>query len=200
MSKIFISYAHVDEYRVREMVEILRESGHDPWFDHSLVVGTPWEDQLLEAIQTCDRFLYALTPESAGSKWCRWEFAQAVQLGKPIVPVLMQANTPLDGALERIQYADFSKGPTPRNVARLLRGIGQAKSIPPEWVPVIPIPHAEPERPVEQAGEASIADRFFEDAYTAFQTRDYEDAHDLLLACRTIYIAPFGTFAITGIR
>ena len=49
---------------VRELVDILRAASHDPWFDHRLQVGRPWEVQLLEAIRACDCFLYALTPES----------------------------------------------------------------------------------------------------------------------------------------
>ena len=77
MTKIFISYAHVDQPRVRELVDILRAGGHDPWFDHRLVVGQPWQDQLLAAISTCDCFLYAMTPEAIASTWCQWEFAQA---------------------------------------------------------------------------------------------------------------------------
>ncbi len=182
--KIFISYAHVDEHPVREMVDILRDAGHDPWFDHRLTVGIPWEQQLLNAIKTCDRFLYALTPESVSSKWCQWEFAQAVHLGKPIIPVLVQANTQLDDALGRVQYADFSKGPTPSGVARLMAGIRDAQCIPVEWVPEIPIPQDEPERPVKDpVPKHTYIERFFDDAYQAFRDGDYDDAHDLLLAC-----------------
>ena len=97
--KIFVSYANMDESRVRELVDILRDAGHDLWFE-----------QQLEAIQSCDCFLYVLTPESVESRWCQWAFAQAVHAGKSIIPVLVQPNTPLSGILNRIPHIDFSHG------------------------------------------------------------------------------------------
>lgn len=189
--KIFISYAHVDEYRVRELVEILRASGHDPWFDQGLTVGRAWEAQLLEQIRTSDRFLYALTPESVKSPWCQWEFAQAVHAGKPVLPVMIQARTSLDdifgGVLGRMQYADFSQGPVGLVVAKLLGGVQQAETLDPADVPLIPAPHAKPERPVEQKDSGNpLAARFLEDAYAAFRARDWDEAHDLLHVCLLI--------------
>ncbi len=190
--KIFISYAHVDEHPVRALVDILRDADHDPWFDHRLKVGRKWEDQILEAIEGCDRFLYALTPESVRSKWCRWEFAQAVHAGKPVVPVLMQANTPLDGILGRVQYADFSDGPTPRAVAKLLAGVRAAQVIPPAEVPLLPVPHSDPERPVERVVVAtptpSLAAQMFQDAYARYRDGQLEAAQALLQDC--LQLAP----------
>lgn len=144
--KLFISYAHVDEYCVRELVDILRDANYDPWFDQHLMAGSTWKAQLLEAIEWCDCFLYALTPESVASQWCQWEFAQAVNAGKPVIPVMIQS-MPLDGVLSRIQYADFSQGPTPRAVAKLLGGVQNARIISPIEVPLLPEPHTNPERP-----------------------------------------------------
>lgn len=189
--KIFISYAHVDEYRVRELVEILRASGHDPWFDQGLTVGRAWEAQLLEQIRASDRFLYALTPESVNSPWCQWEFAQAVHAGKPVLPVMIQARTSLDdilgGVLGRMQYADFSQGPVGLVVAKLLGGVQHAETLDPADVPLIPAPHAKPERPVEQEdGGNALAARFLEDAHAAFRAREWVEAHDLLHDCLLI--------------
>ncbi len=121
--RLFISYAHADTGQVKQIVDILRVGGHDPWFDHKLLPGQDWQAELLRAITVCDAFLYALTPESVASEWCQWEFAQAVQMGKPVIPVLMQAKTSLPEAISRYQYADFTDGPTPRGVARLLGGL-----------------------------------------------------------------------------
>ncbi|MBN2305987.1 MAG: toll/interleukin-1 receptor domain-containing protein [Anaerolineae bacterium] len=142
MTRIFISYAHIDEYRVRELANILRAAGHDPWFDHKLMANRDWTVKLSDAIQSSDRFLYALTPESVESRWCQWEFAQAVHARKPVLLVLVQANTPLSGVLGRIQYADFSRGPDPRGVANLLGGVLDAQVIAPDDVP---IPSIQPE-------------------------------------------------------
>ena len=121
--KLFISYAHVDRYRVNELVEILRDASYEPWFDHRLLPGQDWKAELLRAVKMCDAFLYALSPESVESEWCQWEFSQAVEMGKPIIPVLLQARTKLPDAISRFQFADFSDGPTPRSVARLMGGL-----------------------------------------------------------------------------
>ncbi len=138
--KIFISYAHVDEAQVRELVEILRDdANHDVWFDPKLVAGKAWEDQLLDAIQASDCFLYALTPESSASKWCQWEFARAVHANKPVVPVKMQSNVTFDGVLDvlnRVQYVDFCQGATRRAVAKLVSSVATAECIAPENVPL----------------------------------------------------------------
>ncbi len=188
--KIFISYAHVDEYQVRKLVEILRVSEHDPWFDQGLTVGRAWEAQLLEQIRLCDRFLYALTPESVKSEWCQWEFAQAVHAGKPVLPVLIQARTPVDsifdGVLSRMQYADFSHGPEGFAVAKLLGGVNTAETLNPMDVPLIPAPHTKPERPIEGNNSdrsQSLADRLLQDAYAAFRAKNFDEAYELLIHC-----------------
>lgn len=120
---IFISYAHDDTWQVEEVVKILSASGHDCWFDVRLTVGKDWKEQLREAIESCDSFLYALTPESVTSDWCLWEFATAVELKKNIIPVLLQAKTQIPEPIIFFQYADLSQGITPFSVAKLLGGL-----------------------------------------------------------------------------
>lgn len=149
---LFISYAREDTDRIRELVEILRDGGHEPWFDHRLVVGQDWREQLEEIINKCDAFVYALTPHSIESEWCQWEFSRASELGKPIIPILMdKASAPmLPEAIKRRQYADFTEGMTGRAVAKLLRGLQKVASIiPPKEVPAPPpIPSGVPSRAV----------------------------------------------------
>jgi hypothetical protein len=134
---LFVSYAREDLERIRELVDILREGGHEPWFDHQLDVGLDWRDQLEERIVQCDAFVYPLTPHSIGSEWCQWEFARASELGKPIIPILLDkaAEPVIPEAIKRRQYADFTDGVTPKAVARLLRGLNKIASvIPPQEV------------------------------------------------------------------
>lgn len=121
--KLFISYAHIDEYIVQQVVHILTYANYNPWFDKALITGADWKDQLTEAIQNSDAFVYALSPESVSSEWCQWEFTQAVSLDKPIIPVLLRDKTKLPESLSRYQYADFTKGPTGEAVARLMGGL-----------------------------------------------------------------------------
>ncbi len=137
MTRIFISYAKVDIYLVKQLVGILYAASHDPWFDHQLIPGQDWKMQLVSAIDRCGAFVYALTPESVASEWCRWEFAKAVELGKTVIPVLFQTNTQLPEAVQRFQYVDFTQGPTPEATARLLAGLARRTTVPP-FIPTAP--------------------------------------------------------------
>lgn len=146
--KLFISYAHVDKWPIGLLVDVLRDAGHDPWFDNKLLPGQDWKQALKAAIVDCEAFVYALTPESVASEWCQWEFATAVELGKSIIPILVQPKTDIPDAIRRYQYADFSDGLTPKAVAKLVGGIAHiAISIPKDEAPSAPVnPTGKPSR------------------------------------------------------
>lgn len=134
--RLFICYAHEDKPQVRQIIEILQAGGHETWFDYRLLPGQDWQTELLKSIQGSDAFIYVLTPESVVSSWCQWEFRQAVHLGKPVVPVLLQKKTKILKELQPYQYADFTDGPTPEATARLLAGLLSAVKVPREDVPL----------------------------------------------------------------
>lgn len=121
--KIFVSYSHVDKWQVSQITKILEGTGHQVWFDYELLPGQNWQNEILEKIDWCEIFLYALSPESVASDWCQWEFYEAITLDKSVLPVLLQANTKLPKPLENIQYADFTAGPTDEAVFKLLKGL-----------------------------------------------------------------------------
>ena len=140
--QLFISYAHVDEDRVRRLVDILWAAEHDPWFDEWLLPGQDWQEAITDAIAGCDALVYALTGKSVRSEYCQWEFGTAVEMGKPIIPVLLEEEASLPGLLSRYQYADFTKDPAVSgmgfalDVARLLGGLSRiAVTIAPEEMP-----------------------------------------------------------------
>lgn len=136
--KLFISYAFVDKWQVTEIVRILRETPHDPWFDHRLIAGQDWQQQLLKAISDCDAFVYVLSPESIDSEWCQWEFAQAAHLRKPIIPILIRFSKDIPPAIASRQYIDCTGGLTFENVARLISGIQANFTISPNEVVKFP--------------------------------------------------------------
>lgn len=136
--RLFISYAHVDYPQVSQIVDILRTGGHDPWFDHRLLPGQDWKATLYHAIQSCNAFVYVMSPEALASEWCLWEFAQAIDLSKPIIPVRLQANISPPDALSRFQWVDFSDGSTPKAVAQLMGGLFHlASPIPKDEAPSV---------------------------------------------------------------
>ncbi len=136
---LFVSYSHDDKPLVTQIAELLAEGGYDVWFDHRLLPGQDWKQVLLQQISKCDVFIYALSPESVSSEWCQWEFSQAIELRKPVVPILLQRNTPIPPALQQTHYADFSDAVSVAAVARLMGGLASlAVTIPSDRKPDAP--------------------------------------------------------------
>ena len=61
--RLFVSYAHEDETKVEQLVDILREGGHDPWFDDHLMPGRPQIQGSLDQP-------YSLVENGHGSPMC----------------------------------------------------------------------------------------------------------------------------------
>jgi membrane peptidoglycan carboxypeptidase len=176
--KLFISYAHTDRWQVNQLVELLRQGKHDPWFDKELTSGFEWQQQLGDAIKQSDVFVYILSPESVGSEWCQWEFARAVEMNKPILPVLIQSKTQFPEAIAKLQYVDFSEGPTPEAVAQLMGGFTQiATTISRE---------AAPQAPTNPIGKPAQLEELERDhVFLSYSTKNVEMMHavrDKLLA------------------
>jgi WD40 repeat protein len=121
--RVFVSYARDDRLHVRHLVEILTEGGHDPWFDHRILPGQDWKAELSKAIRLCDVFLYAITPRSVKSEWCRWEFQEAMTFGKRVMPVIFEATSDLPPPLDRFQHADFTQGVILGTALKLVAGM-----------------------------------------------------------------------------
>ena len=120
--RLFISYDQSDYPIGFTIVDILRCSGHDPWFDHRLPQKSDWKMASRVAIQQCDVFVIFLSPRSVKSVFCKFEWPLALKLDKPIVPVLLEA-CDIPEVLREIHYTDFSGGDILFSVAQLLGGL-----------------------------------------------------------------------------
>src|SRR5205823_9072955 len=80
-----------------------KEGQHDVWIDHQLVPGSNWWENILENIESCEAFIYVMTPKSVTSIYCLAELSYAMALNKPILPLMLKSSDypPL---LNRIQY------------------------------------------------------------------------------------------------
>jgi tetratricopeptide (TPR) repeat protein len=69
-----------------------------------------WDDQLVEAIQTCAGLLFVMTHDSvrAGSG-CKDEWVWALKYKKPVIPVRLHADAELPFRLSSRQFVDFSR-------------------------------------------------------------------------------------------
>jgi hypothetical protein len=125
--RLFISYARIDEVRIAEIVAVLRAGGFDPWWDDRLEPGDDWKESLRSRIASCDALVCMMSPDFIDSEWCQWELAEASALSKPIIPILLRAETALPPALARLHYVNASRGLQNLDVARLVGKLARLK-------------------------------------------------------------------------
>ena len=91
MPGVFIAYAREDEPFARRLHDALSSSGREPVWDqdHAAVpFSAPWRQEIREAIQNSDKFIYIISPESLVSEPCGNELAQALEFSKQVIPIL----------------------------------------------------------------------------------------------------------------
>ncbi len=140
MPHTFISYARKDGAFALQLAQALRDAGVEIWIDQrNLSVGTRWDDDVQQALETCEHFLIILSPASIQSENVKNEIAVALDENKIIVPVLYRdCKTPL--RLRRMQHIDFT-GDFQLALQELLEGLNVAT---PNHAQTQPNPSTEP--------------------------------------------------------
>ncbi len=106
----FICYARADRAIAERLQERLRERDVDAWRDvGEIVAGEPWRARIDAAIESCNAFVFVVTPASVASTECNRELAHAVVLSKLVMTVLAGA---VDGALAPALLAGSPSGST----------------------------------------------------------------------------------------
>ena len=102
----FISYSRKDKDWVYWFSDILNKTaGQSTWIDRKIPVGQDWWQTILSEIENCDAFVIILSPGSVASTYCMEELQYAHELGKPIVPLLLEScHMPDIITKNRIQY------------------------------------------------------------------------------------------------
>jgi WD40 repeat protein len=107
--RLFISYSHTNRSKVKELQKLLEKAGNQVWFDEELIGAELWWQRILDEIEQTEVFIFALSPEATESAFCRAEFQYALDLNKPILPIMLkQAELPI-GRLQETQYLDARK-------------------------------------------------------------------------------------------
>ena len=97
MSDIFISYSRKDIAFARLLQEALRNSQFDAWIDWERIpVGEKWWQEITEAIQNANVFVFIVSQHSIGSKVCKDEIELALKNNKRIIPILVDNLKPED--------------------------------------------------------------------------------------------------------
>jgi tetratricopeptide (TPR) repeat protein len=124
--KLFISYASDDTSRVEELAQILRNGGHDIWFDYQPLPGQDLQEEQRNAIQACDMVISVITQQSIKSIRFWDEFNQAVKHKKSIMAVSLDKQAKIPTWLSYYPHVDFSSPSTSSSVTRLLDNIRRA--------------------------------------------------------------------------
>jgi hypothetical protein len=87
--KIFVSYSRRDTAFAASLVAHLETRAFHPFLDRTdIAPGEPWQDRLAGLIRVADTMVFVVSPDSARSTICEWEIAEAVRLGKRIIPLV----------------------------------------------------------------------------------------------------------------
>jgi len=107
MTDIFISYAHEDERRVREIVRALEEKHWSIFWDRRIPAGKTWHDYIGKALSNARCVIVAWSHHSITSEWVIEEADRAKRRGV-LVPVLLDSVEPPLG-FSGIQAADLTE-------------------------------------------------------------------------------------------
>lgn len=123
---VFISYSRRDSDFVRELHEALRERGKEVWVDwEDIPPAARWREELREALEDSDAFVFVISPDSATSKYCREEIDRAAELHKRIVP-LVHRRVSDDGLPETINTRNwifFDTDPFEEGIDKLISAV-----------------------------------------------------------------------------
>jgi len=127
---VFICYAREDQDFVLRLASELKAREIPIWLDQwDLLPGENYIESIDVVIDSCEKLLLVLSPDSASSREVRGEWLSALAKNKPIVPVLARAcNVPrqlLD--LHRIDFTN--RGPNDESaLAPLVRALGRTSA------------------------------------------------------------------------
>jgi hypothetical protein len=130
--QLFISYARTDRPKVDRLAQQLRQVGNDVWIDIDLSGGQVWWDNILHQIRQADAFITVVTRSSLKSQACQVERQYAAQLGKPILPLTVEALNAemLPSDISRLEIVDYSS-PDETTAFRLIAAVNRLPAPPP---------------------------------------------------------------------
>ena len=109
----FVSYSSVDGQEFALRLADALTAGSPPigvWLDQrQLRLGEGWDEQIIEAIRSCNSLLFVMTRDSVEDESvCKNEWTNALRYKKPIVPIKLHADAELPFRLATRQFIDFT--------------------------------------------------------------------------------------------
>jgi WD40 repeat protein len=114
----FVSYARADTEAVLPLVRAASARGGTFWLDaDDIPPGAPWRTELGTALEAANAVVCCLSTAWLRSVECRREYDRALDLGKRLVPVLVEAVGEAPAALRSLQWIDARRPADPDVVA-----------------------------------------------------------------------------------
>ena len=108
MNSIFLSYSKLDYFFAEMLALKLSQEDFIVWRDQgSIRAGDDWRQSIEDGIKDCLAVVVALSPNSAESAYVTYEWAYALGMSKPVIPVKL-SDCMMHPKLEPTQYIDFS--------------------------------------------------------------------------------------------
>jgi hypothetical protein len=108
--RLFLSHAALDEPALLPAIAYLRAGLGCEVFVcvDSIPTGAGWFDELREALDACDRFVWVASPHARRSTFCAFEFGYALAAGKPLGVLSLDAE-PLPAWAQRWQAVELPR-------------------------------------------------------------------------------------------
>jgi hypothetical protein len=162
---IFISYARKDRTTAETLRHDLERARSSVWLDDELTGGQAWWETILGQIRSCELFVFALSPDSLRSKACQAELRYALELKRPLLPVMVRTVSVqlAPAAIADTQIIDYTERTADSAVA-LITAAANRPPAPalPQPLPVPPPPpmsYMNPYREQIQSSDLSFRDQ-----------------------------------------
>ena len=111
MSFIFISYSRQDQAYVSLLAQALESHRLPFWLDINTDYGDTWPHTIEKQVECCQVLFIVMSPRSKQSHWVQCELAHALELRKPIFPLLLEG--PRWFSVAALQTVDVTGGKLP---------------------------------------------------------------------------------------
>jgi hypothetical protein len=175
--RTFVSYSRADSPFAVKLASDLRANGASVWLDQlDIAPGARWDNAIEDALRRSARVIVVLSPTSVGSQNVLDEVSFALDEGKTIVPVLVEACA-IPMRLRRLQYVDFTPG-YDTALGRLLVTLGVARTSVSRAAP--PAPEPPPVEPPPPAAPAPVPSAAYEPSFASTRIESNEGARRMM--------------------